>query len=67
MNIETIKQGKVVIEHDGIGYLVMFPDGYMKGYARKSNALKAANKWFKDALGDEGWKVGIGTIEWRTV
>jgi len=61
--IEITNQGKIVIEPDGDGFLIMFPDGSIEG-SSKTNAERKARRWFKTKLG-KGLKIGIGEIEWR--
>ena len=55
-------QGKIVVERDGSTYLVMFPDGTVKGFKSKEDVAEAARKWFKQNLGAD---IGVGQIEWR--
>lgn len=57
-------QGTVVIERDGRGYLMMFPDGTVESARSRKAAEHKARKWFYQHLPEKA--IGIGTIEWRT-
>lgn len=64
MKIETVKQGKTVIELDDDGFLVMHPDGSVEWSATKAKAERVARNWYQTDLG-KGCKIGLGEIEWR--
>jgi hypothetical protein len=55
-------QGKVVIEQDGDGWLIMTPDGKVAWVATRKKAEQHAKKWFKSNLKGD---IGVGSIEWR--
>jgi hypothetical protein len=57
------KQGMCVVERDGDGFLVMFPDGNLQGAMTKAQAEKACSQWFKQHVDADS--IGVGTIEWR--
>jgi hypothetical protein len=63
--IETVQQGKTVVEKDDGGYLIMHPDGNIAGASTKARAEVIARRWYRANLGDHGCKMGIGEIEWR--
>ena len=74
MNIQTaaVKQDKCIIEFDdGLpygtsrGYWVLTPDGQVHWATNKKDAEKICKTWFKKDLGNDGVKIGIGSIEWR--
>ena len=56
-------QGKCVVEKDGRGYLVMFPDGVIEYAPSRDAAEKRCKRWFRENL--ESTDIGIGEIEWR--
>jgi hypothetical protein len=56
-------QGKVVIEADGDGFLIMFPDGEIVGASTRTKAEAKARQWFKEHVGKSA--IGVGEIEWR--
>lgn len=58
MQFEQI--GKVVVEWDGAGFFVMFPDGDVRTYATAARVERAARKWFEKNT----TKASVGTIEW---
>ena len=62
--IETIQQGKTVVEATDDGYLVMHPDGSVEGAASRAAAERKAKQWYRTHLG-KGMKIGLGEIEWR--
>jgi hypothetical protein len=57
-------QGTVIIETDGIGFFVMFPDGCIVAKNNKTAAERAAKRWFEKNIGREA-AIGVGNIEWR--
>lgn len=65
MTIETVRQGKTVIESDEDGFLIMHPDGSIENATTKRSAERKAKQWYQANLGDDGAKIGLGEIEWR--
>lgn len=61
---EVIQQGKAIVERDDEGLLIMLPDGQIEWARSKKGAEKLIKSFFKKHLG-EGFKVGVGTVEWR--
>lgn len=60
---EVVNQGKVVIEADGEGWLVMTPDGAVVWRPTRKAAEDVAKRWFKKYCGLS--TIGVGNIEWR--
>lgn len=59
-----IQQGRVIVERDYIGLLIMLPDGRVEWAPNKRKATKLIKNFFKVALEDSS-KIGVGSIEWR--
>ena len=58
-------QGKIVMELDGPGWLMMTPDGEVTHQPNKASAEKAAKEWFSEHCPVDPSGIGIGRIEWR--
>lgn len=54
------KLGKVVVERADDGFLVMFPDGSVKGFSDIKRIEKAAKRWFEGHTK----RASVGSIEW---
>ncbi len=61
--ISIQSQGKVIIEPDGDGFLILFPDGEVQGAATKQRANTKIKHWFRDNVRHDA--IGVGMIEWR--
>lgn len=61
---EVVRQGKVVVERDDEGLLIMLPDGQIEWARNRRAATKLIKVFFEKSLG-EGCKIGVGAIEWR--
>jgi len=64
--VSVERQKGVVIETDGRGYMVNYPDGRVEGAVSHSDAERKAKRWFQENLKDAR-AVGVGAIEWRKV
>jgi hypothetical protein len=64
--VSVKRQKGVVIETDGRGYMVNYPDGGIEGAMSHSDAERKAKRWFRENLKD-AQAVGVGAIEWRKV
>ncbi len=56
-------QGKIVVQCDGLGLLVMMPDGSVHGAADAKEADTLARTWIKNHM--RGDAVNVATIEWN--
>jgi hypothetical protein len=63
--IKIADQGKVVIEPDCGGFLIMLPDGNVVWKETRRLAEGVARRWFKTHLAKGN--IGVGEIEWRTL
>mgnify|MGYP001559051338 CR=1 FL=1 len=61
--VDIQRQGKVVIERDGLTFIIMFPDGTIVGAGTKESAEKKAKRWFAARTDDDS--IAMGEIEWR--
>jgi len=61
------QQGVVVVETDGRGYMVNYPDGEIEGARSHSDAEGKAKKWLEKNLEETPEAFGVGSIEWRKV
>jgi hypothetical protein len=59
-------QGKIIIEYYGMyDYMVMFPSGRVTQFRNRSQAEKAAKRYFSRRKVPVGCLANIGVIEWR--
>jgi hypothetical protein len=65
MKPKVHNQGKVIAENQGTDeWLVMFPNGDVESFGRKSDVEAAARRYFKKRV--RKGTIGVGRIEWRT-
>jgi hypothetical protein len=62
--IQTVQQGKTIVETANGEYLIMHPDGTITVVIDRTEAEKKAKAWYRRTLGG-GFKIGVGQIEWR--
>jgi len=62
--IRIQSQGKIIMDADGPGWLMMTPNGELTFHLSRAAAEKAAKSWFHKHLDPS--KIGAGVIEWRS-
>lgn len=62
---KVVAQGKVIAEADGVGWLIMFPDGQIVGVSSRAKAEAKISRWLKRNLRDNAGGIGVSTVEWR--
>ena len=61
----VLNQGKVIIEWDQDGFLVMLPTGDLRSFATRKDAEAFAQRYFKKTANVDA--LNVGRIEWRDV
>lgn len=61
----VVRQGKAVVEPDADEFLVMLPDGEVRGASTARKAEHIARAWFKRHAAKTGCVISLGEIEWR--
>jgi hypothetical protein len=56
-------QGKIIVESEEPGFLIMFPDGCIVYKKSKSEVERAAKRYWKKHA--DGKAVNVGLTEWR--
>jgi len=62
-DVTVQEQGTVIVERDGDGFLMMFPDGTIEGAGTRRAVDRKAKIWFAKHLNEKS--IGVGRIEWR--
>lgn len=61
-NPSVHRQGKIVVQFDGLGLLVMMPDGSVCPAANAKEANTLARRWIKKNMDESA--INVATIEW---
>ena len=61
----NVKRERIIAEYDGRGWLVMFPDGEVKGYATEDDALASIKYRLEKHIKSVGADVLLTEVEWR--
>lgn len=60
-----VQRNRIIAEYDGIGWLVMYPDGTVKGYRDEDDTLHAIKWYLEKQVRKLGADVLITEVEWR--